>query len=354
MKILLAHNSYQEPGGENVVFEQERQLLERNGHRVITYKRSNHELNDLSALGRISLLKNIVSAKGSKNEIGKILRSETPDLVHVHNTFMMISPSIYEACQHARVPVLQTLHNYRLFCPALYCYREGHVCEECTEHSLVRGVWHGCYRGSSMATAVVALMLQIHRTRGTWTDAIDGYITPTVFSRSKFIDAGLPASKIHMKPNFVDQDPGARTYPGHYALFVGRLSPEKGVLTLLDAWERLPTNVPLVIVGDGPLRGHLESEVEKRNLRDIHFKGWLRHDEVQMVMKKAAFLVFPKRLVRNLRNDSCGSVCMWHARAGIPPRSHPGDHRGWPDRFAFRSWRRRRSCEKSCMGMGAF
>ena len=293
LRILLVHNSYQQPGGEDVVFEQERQLLERHGHHVITYTRSNRELESLSVFARLEAVGNLVSAGDSKREVARILQTERPDLVHVHNTFLMISPSIYEACQDAQVPVVQTLHNYRLFCPAMFCFRDGHICEECREHSLLHGVWHGCYHNSLSATAAVALMLQVHRSRGTWTEAINGYIALTEFSRNKFIAAGLPAQKVHVKPNFVDPDPGVRNADGEYALFAGRLSPEKGVSTLVAAWKKLTAEVPLLIAGDGPLRRELEAEVAKSNLRRVTFLGRLGASVTRAAMKKAAFLIVP-------------------------------------------------------------
>jgi len=272
MKILLVHNIYQQAGGEDVVFDQELQLLERHGHQVVTYLRSNHELEQLSAIGQIGLVSRIISAEDSKHDIRRILREEKPDLVHAHNTFMMISPSIFEMCKQERVPVLQTLHNYRLLCPAATFFRDGHVCEECTKHGLMRSVTHGCYRESRAATAAVALMLQVHRARGTWDDSVSGFIALTQFARNKFIERGLPAEKIYVKPNFVYPDPGERTIPGNYALFAGRLSPEKGVSTLLEAWDRLRSPIPLVIVGDGPLRADLEAEAAIRNLQHVTFR----------------------------------------------------------------------------------
>ncbi len=267
--------------------------MEGRGHRVITYTRSNRELEKISAFARLKTVGNLVSASDSKRDVARILRAERPDLVHVHNTFMMISPSIYEACHDAQIPVVQTLHNYRLSCPAMFFFRDGHVCEECREHSLLNSVWHGCYRNSLSATAAVALMLQVHRSRGTWTQAISGYIALTEFSRNKFIEAGLPAQKIHVKPNFVDPDPGERNAAGKYALFAGRLSPEKGASTLLAAWKRLSAKVPLLIVGDGPLRAELEAEVAKCDLRQVTFLGRLTAGETRAAMREAAFLIVP-------------------------------------------------------------
>ncbi len=293
MKILLAHNIYQQAGGEDVVFDQELRLLERHGHQVVTYLRSNHELEQLSAIGQIGLVSRIISAEDSKQDIRKILRDEKPDLVHAHNTFMMISPSIFEVCKQEGVPVLHTLHNYRLLCPAATFFRDGRVCEECSEHGLMRSISHGCYRESRAATAAVALMLQVHRTRGTWDDLVSGFIALTQFARDKFIERGLPAEKIYVKPNFVYPDPGERSIPGNYALFAGRLSPEKGVSTLLAAWDHLHSPIPLVIVGDGPLRADLEAEAGRRNLQQVTFRGHLTTGETRAAMKQAAFLIVP-------------------------------------------------------------
>jgi len=293
MKILLIHNTYQQPGGEDVVFEQERRLLQQHGHEIVTYQRSNHEIEQLSMFERIALVTRIIAADDSKQQVWKILEMFQPDLVHAHNTFMMISPSVYEACGEAHVPVLQTLQNYRLLCPAALLFRDGHVCEECSEHGLTRSVWHGCYRDSRPTTAAVALMLKTHRERRTWTDAVTGYVVATEFARQKFIHGGLPAEKIFVKPNFVDPDPGERSQPGDYALFVGRLSPEKGVSTLLAAWSRLGPSIPLVIAGDGPLRPRLEAEVAKNNLRQVSFRGRLNPSETRAAMKQARFLVLP-------------------------------------------------------------
>ena len=293
MKILLVHNTYQQPGGEDVVFEQERRLLQQHGHHVETYLRSNHEIEQFSMFKRAGLLSRIISADDSKLEIQKILASFQPDLVHAHNTFMMVSPSVYQACGEAQIPVLQTLQNYRLLCPAALLFRDGHVCEECTTHGLLRSVWHGCYRNSRPETAAVAAMLQTHRKRRTWTDAVTGFIAATEFGRQKFIEGGLPAEKIYVKPNCVEPDPGERNTPGDYALFVGRLSPEKGLSTLLGAWGQLGASIPLVIAGDGPLRARLESEASENNLRNVTFRGRLDANQTRAAMKQARFLVLP-------------------------------------------------------------
>lgn len=299
MKILLVHNSYQRPGGEDIVFEQERELLERAGHCVTTYHRSNWEVNSYSSLTRIALVRKAVWATDAKREIAKLLSLEKPDLVHVHNTFIMASPSIYSACHEAGIPVVQTLHNYRLFCPAATFFRDGHICEECVDHGLSRSICHGCYRNSRAATAAVALTLAVHRVRQTWIRDIDYYIALSEFSRSRFVRSGLPAQKIAVKPNFVHPDPGPGVNKGDYALFVGRLSPEKRVSTVLAAWGRLRSRVPLVVIGGGPERPHLEKEAACLGLSDVSFHGQLVREHTIAAIQQARFLVFSSEWYEN-------------------------------------------------------
>jgi glycosyltransferase involved in cell wall biosynthesis len=293
MKIVLVHNGYRQFGGEDVVFDQERQLLEAAGHQVSLYRRSNSEIEAHSLVGQITLARKTVWAADTRREFAKLLVREKPQLVHVHNTFVMVSPSIYSACEEADVPVVQTLHNYRLLCPAATFFREGKVCEECPKHGLWRSVYHGCYRQSRPATATVALMLAVHRKRQTWKRMIDCYITLSHFARKKFVEAGFPAEKMFVKPNFVHPDPGARGSKGEYALFAGRLSVEKRVSTLLAAWERLQTNIPLIIVGDGPQRKELEAEAAQRGLSGVCFHGHLSRNQTLAAIKQARVLVSP-------------------------------------------------------------
>jgi glycosyltransferase involved in cell wall biosynthesis len=292
MKILLVHNTYQQPGGEDVVFDQERQLLESAGHQVLTYCRSNWEIAGYSALKRLALVGRMVWARDTRREIASLLHRQKPDLVHVHNTFLMVSPSIYSACKEAHIPVVQTLHNYRLFCPAANFYRNGHVCEECAEHSLWRGVLYGCYRDSCAETSAVALMLTVHRCLGTWSEMVDCFIALSGFSRQKFIEGGIPAEKMAVKPNFVYADPGCRARSGEYALFIGRLSPKKRVVTLLAAWQLLQVRIPLRIVGGGPERDSLEAHATQMELSDVRFLGQLPRDQVIAALKGALFLLF--------------------------------------------------------------
>ncbi len=293
MKIVLVHNTYRLPGGEDVVFENEKSLLEKAGHEVICYRRSNFETDHFGGIKKVQLAANTIWSGESAREFEQLLRRHRPDVVHVHNTFVMISAAIYPVCWKLRVPVVQTLHNYRLICPAATLFRDGHWCSDCTDHSLWRGVWHGCYHDSRAMTGVIAAMLETHRLLGTWVHKIDTYIALTEFSRQQFIHAGFPAEKIAVKPNFVERDPGEREEEGSYALFVGRLTKEKGAETLLAAWDSLPRDIPLYLVGDGPLRTVLQQRAERAGLTRVSFLGQKSHEEVEKLMKAARFVVFP-------------------------------------------------------------
>lgn len=292
MKILMVHNAYQQPGGEDVAFEQECRALLSHRHKVITYCRSNAEIAEINLLKRVATLGNVISSAQAKEDIRKLLSKEKPEIVHVHNTFAMITPSVYEACNEKGIPVIQSIHNYRLLCPAATLFRAGRICTECEEVSLWRSIQHGCYRHSRSTTAMVALMLNVHRARRTWSSRVTAYVVPSEFLRRK-LAAAIPADRIVVKPNFVGLDPGVRSSTGSHALFVGRLTQEKGVLTLLRAWEKLEIDLPLLIAGDGPLRTQMEAEISRKGLRSIRLLGWSDRRAVQEAMKGAKFVIFP-------------------------------------------------------------
>ncbi len=299
MKVLLVHNEYQQPGGEDIVFRLEHQLLSDFGHRVVTYQRSNYEISRYSTARRLLLIRQMTWAADTQRDMARLLRQESPDIVHVHNTFTQISPSIYAACRKAEVPVVQTLHNFRLLCPGATFYRDGHVCHECVTAGLHRSILHGCYRNSRLASAAVAGMLATHRRLSTWSHNITSYIALTEFARQQFIRGGLPGEKICVKPNFVDPDPGQGTRSGGYAIFVGRLSPEKGLQTLLEAWYRLGNSIELRIVGDGPLRAELTNYAEQAGLSSVRFMGRQDRSATQEAIKGALFLILPSVCYEN-------------------------------------------------------
>jgi glycosyltransferase involved in cell wall biosynthesis len=291
LSVLCVHNRYIQPGGEDQVFQSESQLLAQNGVRV--EKVEEQTTYPSSLVRKIEAAVDCVWSRSWHQKFKTLLRDMRPDVVHIHNFFSVISPSVYYACKEAGVPVVQTLHNYRLACPAASFYRDGKICEECLDRGPFHAVKYGCYRESKLATAALATMLEVHRRKNTWTEMVDCYVALTEFAREKMIQGGLPADKIRVKPNFVLPDPGPRTSDGDYALFVGRLVDLKGVGTLIKAWSKLPASIPLVIAGDGPYRPEMEKLIAELKLANVDYRGRLSRNETLATMKGARFLMFP-------------------------------------------------------------
>lgn len=289
MRVLLVHNYYQQPGGESQSFASESEMLISHGNSVIRYTVHNDQIKEMNpfALTARTLWNRTVAL-----DLRKIIYQKRPEIVHFQNTFPLISPAAYYAVKAYGIPVIQTLHNYRLLCPNALFFRNGQVCEDCMGKFVPwPGVLHACYRKSMAATSVTAAMLSVHKALRTWSRMVDVYIALTDFARHKFIQGELPAGKIAVKPNFIDPDPGIGDGQGGYALFVGRLSQEKGVNTLLAAWDKIGGKIPLKIVGDGPLAFQVAEAVQR-----IPRVEWLGHQPRQFVldlMKDAAVLIFP-------------------------------------------------------------
>ena len=290
LNIISVHNRYLMAGGEDQVFESEARLLRQHGHAVTQVEEQNSYPDSMAK--KIGMAVECVWSRRWHREFRELLQKVRPDLVHVHNFFPRISPSIYYACRRENVPVVQTLHNYRLLCAGAELYRDGKVCEECLDHGVMRGVRYGCYQGSKLGTAVLTVMVDVHRRARTWSEMVDCYIALTEFSRRKLIAGGLPADRVRVKPNFVLPDPGAKSGPGDYALFVGRMVKSKGVPSMLQAWEKLPA-IPLHVVGDGPSREQFEEAHKSGKLPSVVYRGRLPRADTLAVIKNARFLVFP-------------------------------------------------------------
>ena len=248
MKVLVAHNAYQQRGGEDSVVESEVAMLREAGHEVREHRRHNDELADM---GKASAAADTMWSRRTTSDLRGLLAAWPADVVHVHNTFPLLSPSLYWAAASARVPVVQTLHNFRLLCPQAMLLREGRVCRDCVGRVPLPAVRHGCYRGSRAQTAVLAGMLVLHRGLGTWRRKVQRYVALNDFCRDEFVRGGLPAERIAVKPNFVNAPALPSPVERRGILFVGRLSPEKGIATLLSAAATLPPG-SLHLAGDGP------------------------------------------------------------------------------------------------------
>lgn len=303
MKILQIHNLYRQAGGEDVVAEQEAKLLMENGHQVDRWIRDNKkELK--SPLARLRLPFTTHFSSRSLQMARQRLRKGRHDLMHVHNFFPLFTPSIFRAARQMGVPSVMTLHNYRLIHPNGQLYTDGEIDERSVGGSAWRCVPDGVYRGSILQTAVVARMIEYHRKQGTWDHVPSLFITLTRFAREKLAEGGLPADRMVVKPNFIE-DPGqdyadtrvkseseSVVLSGRF-LFVGRISEEKGVEDLIRAWISQGIHEELRIAGDGPEKERLQSLSDGTS--NIRWLGRLDRDEVRREMAMATALVLPSR-----------------------------------------------------------
>lgn len=282
-RILIAHNKYQQKGGEDSVVESEVAMLRARGHEVHEFIRSNDELTGMSMA---SAAASALWSRDSSRRLKEALLASQADVLHVHNTFPVMSPSIYWTADAMGVPVVQTLHNFRLACPQAMFLRDGHICESCIGKVPWRAVVHKCYRGSAAQSAVSAAVLTVHRAMGTYTSKVSRYIALNEFCRAKFIEMGLPAERIAIKPNSVKPmaEPCWEGRAG--GVFVGRLSHEKGIGTLLSAMDRLP-GADVRVVGGGDLAEEASAKLGARYL------GFQALPEVIALMRRSAFMVLP-------------------------------------------------------------
>ncbi len=289
LKVLLCHTRYQLRGGEDEVFDAEARMLDERGHAVVQYVRHNDELGEM---GKLEAAARTVWNPDAYADLRRLIRRERPDVMHCTNSFPLISPAALYAARAEGVPVVQALHNYRLLCPSALFLRDGAVCEDCLGKAVPwPAVRHRCYRGSRAATAAVAALAVGHKAAGTWRRAVDLYFTLTEFARRKFVAGGLPADRIVVKPNCVHPDPGPGAGRGGYAVFVARLSPEKGIDTVLAAWARLARPIRLKVIGDGPLAERVRGAAAADPR--IEYLGRLPLADVLDVIGDAAALVMP-------------------------------------------------------------
>lgn len=291
MRIVMMHNRYRMPGGEDVSVAAEAALLRSRGHKVDLYELSNEQIADLGPLRAGA--RTVWSQQAYEDAI-ELLEGRPVDILHVQNFFPLISPSVYYAARRAQVPVVQSLRNYRLICPNGLLYRDGKPCEDCIGRWPWPGVLHSCYRGSHLASGATAAMLSVHRFVGTWVRLVDVYIALSAFARGRLVEGGVPARRVRVKPNFVFPDPGAGVGDGNYALYVGRLTQEKGVRTLISAWRHLRRPLKLLVAGDGPLREAVTTiDARKSNVRWL---GQRPLAETYDLIGRAAVLVMPSEL----------------------------------------------------------
>lgn len=298
--ILLVHNYYKIPGGEDTVVQNEKELLESHGHRVIFYSRKNAEMDGFSKFQKLLLPIITIFNPRSYKEIKSIIKKEKIDIVHVHNTLNLISPSVYYAAKSCRVPVVQTIHNFRMLCPAATFYRDGKICEECVEKGLRCAVKHKCYRDSRLQTLACVITTKIHRMTGIYKKL--SYICLAEFNKEKLLQLNCSERKeiiqpknVFVKPNLTfRQLEKAQSSEGNYYLFAGRVEKIKGIDLLLDAFEKLP-NENLLIAGTGTQLEYYKELAMKRGLTGVVFLGFLGKEQLLEKMAGAKALIVPSQ-----------------------------------------------------------
>ena len=297
--VLLVHNFYCVPGGEDTVFAQERRLLEEAGYRVLCYTRHNDEIAAAPWWRKLLLPVATLFNLRTFCELRRLIRREGVQLVHVHNTLALISPAVYAAAASCGVPVVQTVHNYRLLCPQGTCYREGAVCEDCLQRGLGAALGRRCYRESRVQTALCALNLWLQRRCGVYNKLF--FICLTDFNRSKLLQLpGVRPERVVVRPNSAPRL-GEPLPPEQREgfLFAGRLCVLKGLRVLLQAWRLLEQegDAPLLrICGGGELDEECRGYVREHRLQRVVFCGALPHDELQQLLRQSRALILPTQL----------------------------------------------------------
>jgi glycosyltransferase involved in cell wall biosynthesis len=315
LRVLVAHNWYrtEQPSGENNVVAQEVSLLREAGHRVDMFERRSDDIAGYSVPRKALVPLGVPWNPRARAAFAERLRRERPDVVHVHNTFPMLSPSILDACRDARVPVVATLHNYTQICPTGTLYRDGGVCTSCVGRAPLPAVRHGCYRGSAVASVPVAVSLQVNRRR--WWRSVSRFLCISDAQRQTLVANGMPAEKLTVKYNFVEDTAHRRTGTGEHLLYLGRLAEEKGVRLLMAAWDRLAASggigVPLVIAGAGPLEDEVARWVATRH--NVRFVGRLDNAASRAAVARSVAVVVPSEWL-----ETFGLVVVEAMSAGVP------------------------------------
>lgn len=294
-KVLIVHNYYQIPGGEDTVVANEKQMLESHGHEVTLYSRNNSELKELSVFQKLMLPVNTIFNFKTYRDIKKIIRDKHIEIVHVHNTLNLISPSVYYAAISCKVPVVQTIHNFRLLCPGAIFYRDGHICEDCIKKGLRCSIKHNCYRNSKIQTLACVVSMKFHRMTGIYGKI--NYICLTEFNKEKLLLLKqIKKEKVFIKPNFT-RNPG-NIIPANKRenriIFAGRLDKLKGVDILFKAWKQMEeSDIELMVCGTGPLETWCKEFIKNNKIKNIKMPGFVSNPEIHKLIANSKALILP-------------------------------------------------------------
>ncbi|MFC8853756.1 glycosyltransferase [Streptomyces sp. NPDC057144] len=316
MHVLVVHNRYNsaQPSGENNVVDQEVALLRGAGHRVGVFERRSDDIAGRSLPGKVAVPLLVPWNPAVRRELAARLRAERPDVVHVHNVFPLLSPSVLAACADAGVPAVATLHNYTQVCPPGTLQREGRSCTECVGAATpLPAVRHGCYRNSRLATVPLAVSLSVNRRR--WWSGVERFFCISAAQRDVLVAAGMPAERLAVKHNFVPDPDARRSGTGEHVLYLGRLAEAKGVRLLMAAWDEVAAGggvgVPLVIAGTGPLEGEVTAWAANRD--DVRCVGLYDPEQCRRAVARSVAVVAPSTWL-----EAFGLVVVEAMAAGVP------------------------------------
>lgn len=305
MRILLAHSFYRIPGGEDRAVRQQADLLARN-HVVELLSEKNEDLDEHITVGARMLF-----SPKKKKEVAQAITRFGPDIVHIHNVYPSLGPAMHLAANEASVPLVMTVHNYRLRCPNSFMFTEGSVCHRCQKGNYFNGVLHRCFP-SIKQSAAYASVLWLHRFVVRLEEKVSLFVTPSVFFRDRLLEWGVSSGKVVVIPNFVHPRALAQPTPGEFGVFVGRLSSEKGVDLLLEALK-IAGDPPFRIIGDGPLEGPLRDRAMTLRLNNTSFLGRVPPNQVDDALRGSRFLVMP-----SLGNENCPMAALEAMALGRP------------------------------------
>lgn len=300
MKILLVHNYYKIPGGEDTVVENEKKMLQKQGNEVFLYSRKNAEMDEFSKIQKLGLPFMTIFNLKTYRDIKKILVENSIDIVHVHNTLNLISPSVYYAAIQQKIPVVQTIHNFRMQCPAATFYRNDRICEECMENGFSCAVKHKCYRNNRLQTVACVMTTKMHRCLGIYRKI--NYICLTEFNKEKLLQLNkkrkkniVDPSKVFVKPNmtFIPEKKEESNREDFY-LYAGRVEKIKGIELLIEAFEKMPEK-KLIIAGTGIQLEDYKRTVSEKKIKNISFMGFVDKQQLQKLMEKAKALIVPSQ-----------------------------------------------------------
>lgn len=314
MKIIQIHNLYQMRGGEERVVVLERKLLAEEGHEVFSFQKDNRDISSLNLWQKIKLFFSTTHSFQTVKELKALLQNHKFDLALVHNVFPLISPAVYFLLNKFNIPIIQTVHNFRYFCQnGQFFLPSGEICDRCMKGNFIHGIIRKCYRNSFLQTTSMAMSLFVHSVLKTFKKRIDIYIAPSALIKRKLIEGRFPPDKIRVKPHFVDVPAPAQNLPyRNYAVYMGRLSQEKGVAFLIDAWAEVK-DIDLKIVGTGPLEFCLRTQVENQGITNIEFLGYIAGEKRFEILRQAMFLIFPSECY-----ESFGLAIIESFACGVP------------------------------------